>query len=126
MFYFKRELKVVAVGTAVCSLVVFAAAALMGKLGLPVILGAVFGSVFSCLKFILLSDAVIKSSQKPPHKAKAYMTLHYYIRFVLTAVAVAIAAAADYLDFTAAVLPMLSVRIAVSFLPLVYKKEGSD
>lgn len=123
MLYFKREIKTVCVGILVADAIVLVCAVLMGAFDISVIVGAVFGSLFSCLKFMLLITAVINAVLRSPEKAKSYMISQYFIRFILTAAALAIAASADYINFIAAAVPMLSVRISVSFLPLVYKKE---
>ncbi len=128
MLYFKREIKTVCIGILITDVIVLAASVFMGAFSFSVIIGAVFGSVFSCLKFMLLITAVINAVLRQPEKAKSYMTLQYFIRFILTAAALAIAASADYINFIAAAAPMISVRISVSFLPLVYKNEkgGAD
>lgn len=122
MLYFKKEIKCIGIGVLIADLIAVLFAVMLGKFSVPVIVGISFGSIFTMLKFFLLITATVKAVYYPPEKAKSYMTTHYFLRFALTAIVLAIAAKADYINFIATVIPMVSVRISLLFIPWLDKK----
>ncbi len=99
--------------TAIFSLLIIGVMAFVFKESKPIILGYVFGTLISILAFKLLDNTINKSVKMTPAKASGYATLQYFIRYFIYAIVLVVAAIADYLNFPAAVLGLLMVKIVI-------------
>lgn len=79
----------------------------------PIILGYIFGAIISILGFKLLHNTISKAVEMSPGKATAYSTLHYMLRYAIYFMVLSVAALADYLNFPAAILGLLMVKIVI-------------
>ena len=96
---------------------------------LDILIGVLYGSAFVCANFFYLAYSVKKSIDKSPAGAKAHMAMSYNARLALTAIMVIVAATSPAIHFWAAIIPILSQRLAifiVSFINSHGKKRGEN
>lgn len=110
--------------TAIFSLLVIGVIAFVFKEPKPIVLGYVFGTLISILAFKLLDNTINKSVKMPPAKASSYATLHYFIRYFIYAIVLGVAALANYLNFPAAVLGLLMVKVVILTSTIFDKNFG--
>ncbi len=97
----------------IISLLIIGSIAFIFKNSKPIILGYVFGAIISILGFKLLHNTINKAVEMSPGKASAYSTVHYMLRYLIYFIVLLIAALADYLNFPAAILGLLMVKIVI-------------
>ncbi|CAK7049339.1 ATP synthase subunit I [Tissierella carlieri] len=97
----------------IISLLIIGSIAFIFKNSKPIILGYVFGAIISILGFKLLHNTINKAVEMSPGKAAAYSTVHYMLRYLIYFIVLLIAALADYLNFPAAILGLLMVKIVI-------------
>ncbi|MBR6802058.1 MAG: ATP synthase subunit I [Eubacteriaceae bacterium] len=86
--------------------------------------GILFGLIFSIINFRLLKSAMERSVYKEDSKAAAFfVTIQYFVRFVMKAGALYIGFASDRLDTVAVIVGLLSVNIAIYVLNLINTKK---
>ena len=95
------------------SLLIIGVSFFLFKEAIPIIYGYIFGTIISVLGFKLLSNTINKAVSMTPGKATAYSTVHYILRYLIYFIVLAIAALADYLNFPAAILGLLSVKFVI-------------
>lgn len=79
----------------------------------PIILGYIFGTIISMLGLKLIDNTINKAIKMSPDKANGYTTFHYILRYFIYFIVLSIAAIADYLNFPAAILGLLMVKIVI-------------
>ena len=97
----------------IISLLIIGSIAFIFKNSKPIILGYVFGAIISILGFKLLHNTINKAVEMSPGKAAAYSTVHYILRYLIYFIVLSVAAIADYLNFPAAILGLLMVKIVI-------------
>lgn len=76
--------------------------------------GLLFGGLFVVLKLKLLEITITKAVKKQSEKnAKAYASLHYGLRYLLTGIVLALAALEPSISLTGVIIALLSVKLAV-------------
>lgn len=95
------------------SLLIIGVSFFLFKEAIPIIYGYIFGTIISVLGFKLLSNTINKAVSMTPSKATTYSIVHYMLRYLIYFIVLAIAALADYLNFPAAILGLLSVKFMI-------------
>ena len=92
-----------------------------------VILGGIAGTFYSILNFILLAITVEKMLSKE-EKAKANLTaeLSYVARFFLTAVFVIWSIKAEYINYLAAIIPIIFPQLIIRIYGFTSIRKRSD
>lgn len=104
--------------TAVCALILYflgIATILMGILNESILaftLGAVFGSVFTFLKIMLLEKSVQKAVNMSPEDSRNYMRANYMSRYFLTGVVVLVAIFVKNISLIGVILGLFSMTPA--------------
>lgn len=88
-----------------------------------IIIGGIYGFLFTSLSFFYLAFCVNKAVDKTEAGAKAFMGMTYTTRMILTAIMVIIAAKVKIINIWAAIIPLLFQRIAVYVVEFL-KKRG--
>lgn len=79
----------------------------------PIMLGYIFGTLISMLGFKLLNNTINKAVLMEPSRASRYSTLHYFLRYFIYFIVLTISILADYLNFPATMLGLLTVKIVI-------------
>ncbi len=80
---------------------------------MSLVIGLVFGALIAILNFIELSRTLQRAVHKKPADASAYTTFKYFIRFLIMAVVLYVAAVTDYIDLIGTIIGLLSVKLVV-------------
>ena len=122
----QKEIKRMAAGSAVCSVIQLCTFALLHLLGIvsfssSILLGTAGGVIVTLLSFVVLCVAVQQATGMTDQKAmKARMQLSYYLRLLMQAGWVVLAFALPFLHVLAAALPLLYPTIII----LLLHKQG--
>ncbi len=122
-----RQFLKVAAGVLALTALELAVYALLGKFSADVLLGAVFGTVVSCLNFLALTISVSRAADRAeggdPAKAKAAVQGSSVLRLLaLAAIYIAVLKTTS-LDPLAAVLPLVFVQLSI-YLTDFLRKDG--
>lgn len=79
----------------------------------PIMLGYIFGTLISMLGFKLLNNTINKAVLMEPSRASRYSTLHYFLRYFIYFIVLTISILADYLNFPATMVGLLTVKIVI-------------
>lgn len=79
----------------------------------PIVLGYLFGVTISMLGLKLIDTTVNKSVKMSPERASGYTIFHYFLRYFIYFLVLSIAAIANYLNFPAAILGLMMVKIVI-------------
>lgn len=118
----QKEIKRMAAGSAVCSVIQLCTFALLHLLGIvpfssSILLGTAGGVIVTLLSFVVLCVAVQQATGMTDQKAmKARMQLSYYLRLLMQAGWVVLAFALPLLHVLAAALPLLYPTIIILLL----------
>lgn len=93
-----QEARFVTKGVVVCSFLFLAASLLFDFFSLPILWGAVLGGAYAVANFLLIGHSVQESLQKPPEKARGYMSRQYFMRMALTALVIFLAIQVDFIN----------------------------
>ncbi len=95
---------------------------------IDILIGVLYGTAFTCSSFFYLAYSVKKSMEKSPDGAKAQMAMSYNARLVLSALMIILAAMIDTIHLWAAIIPLLSQRIAIHIVSFLSSrnKKGSE
>lgn len=99
--------------TVIISLLIIGFSFFLFKNPKPILLGYIFGTIISILGFKLLDITISKAIVMSPSKANSYSTIHYIIRYLIYFVVLTVSAIANYLNFPAAILGLLSVKFVI-------------
>jgi energy-converting hydrogenase Eha subunit A len=83
---------------------------LLGQPLVPFLFGIIFGLIVSLLKLKLMEKTFSKAVEMSFKKAQSYTTTHYFIRYVLTGVALAVAALLPYMSLLGAFIGVMSMK----------------
>lgn len=89
----------------------------------PFIGGILFGVVIALLNFRLLYLTLDRAVKMPPHKAQAYATSRYFIRYVITGVVVFVSIRAEHINVLGTILGLLSLKLVILKTQLFNSKE---
>ncbi len=122
-----RQFLKVAAGVLALTALELAVYALLGKFSVNVLLGAVFGTVVSCLNFLALTISVSRAADRAeggdPAKAKAAVQGSSVLRLIaLAAIYIAVLKTTS-LDPLAAILPLVFVQLSI-YLTDFLRKDG--
>lgn len=92
------ELKKVCVTILVLNIVFVGVSLLLSLFDYTVLVGLVYGDLYTVFNFVLLGTIVEKAITKSPNKAKSYIHLHYAIRFAITGFILAIAMLSPHIN----------------------------
>jgi len=90
-----------------------------------VLIGVLFGCLFTSLNFFYLAFCVSKAVEKEEKAAKAYMSSTYTVRVLLLGVMIFIAAKVQFIYFWAAIIPIAFQRIAATIVPIIKKRRST-
>ena len=93
---------------------------------LNILIGTVYGCVFTSANFFYLARCVNKCVEKEEKAAKAYMSASYTTRMLLTAVMIVVASKVDFIHFWAAIIPLVFTRISVMAVQFLWKGRNKD
>lgn len=117
----------IAIGEAVCLVLMFGIYALLQKLALPVILGGLVGAVLAVANFFFMAVTATVAADKAEAQDVAggqkLMKSSYPIRIVVLAVVLILCARSEYFDVLALALPLLFVRPILT-IGEFFKKKG--
>lgn len=99
--------------TIIFSLFIIGAALFLFKNPKAIILGYLFGVMISMLGLKLLDNTINRAVHMEPGKAASYTTMHYFIRYIIYFIVLAISLIADYLNFISAIFGLLMVKIII-------------
>ena len=108
-----RQFKQLGAGLGICYTVLLLGALCLGQLDVAFILGMLWGGGFSLLSFLLLGYAVEQAVQRDPHHAQLYMAGQYFLRYLLTAVVLALAILLPFLDGIAAAITLVFPKVVL-------------
>lgn len=86
-------------------------------------LGYIFGGLIGILNFMLLGKTIEKAVTLSPGQAQAYTSSRYMLRYVTTAVVIAISLKADYLNGIATIIGLLLVKFVILSVHVFSSKE---
>ncbi len=95
---------------------------------LPFLFGLTFGYIFTVLKIALLEKNIKHAVELSSGKADNYMKLHFLLRYVLTAIVLAICGIVSAFALTGCVLAIISLQISaytVNFLGENKKRKSN-
>lgn len=122
-----QETAAVLLGEVLCCAVMVGVFALLGKFGLPVVLGAAVGAVLSTLNFFFMavgaSLAADKAEAQDVKGGKAMISSSYVLRLVVLFAILFACAKSGYFDVFALVLPLIFVRPILS-VGEFFRKKG--
>lgn len=88
----------------------------------PIILGYIFGTLISMVSLKLLDTTINRSIKMTPAKASGYSMVHYFLRFFIYFIVLAVSAIADYLNFPATALGLLMVKFVI-FISTIFDRN---
>ncbi len=111
----KKDIGFMAVGCAVCSVIVVLVLALAGMFDVPVLLGAVVGYVLSFGNFMLMSIGIIKALETGDEvSAKLRMKRSYVLRTIIMLVVMGVSIAVEFLNWIPVVASVFYPRIIIT------------
>ena len=126
----RKETGHIAVGVIVGSAAMIGVFALLHRLDYTVVLGALLGSVFSILNFLLMGLAVQRAMDHPD-RAELMVKQSYSRRMLLMAIVMIVGFAAPCFHVVAVVIPFLLPRLTILVMQLTgmyqpQKKGGEN
>ena len=122
-----KETAVVAIGQVICVGAMLGVYALLGRFGMPVLLGAIAGGVLAILNFFFMAISAMKAADKATEQnvkgGQLTMRLSYIIRLAVLFIILFALVKSGLCDVLASVLPLLFVR-PVLFVADFFRKPG--
>lgn len=122
-----KSIAIISIGSLLLTVVMLIIFAISRNFNSKVILGGIAGAFYSILNFILLAITVEKMLSKE-EKAKANLTaeLSYVARFFLTAVFVIWSIKAEYINYLAAIIPIIFPQLIIRIYGFTSIRKRSD
>ncbi len=92
---------------------------------IPYISGVLVGFIFAVLKIALMERVMNKGLVMEPMKSRAYVMLHFVLRFTLTGAVFAVAATNPHLSFVGATLGLITMQPAAYVVGFLGRKKIS-
>lgn len=126
--YVLKETLLVALGEAAGIAIMFVVYALLGKFGIPVLLGGIVGAVLAVGNFFFMAVvatlAADKAQQQDVEGGKKLMKGAYPIRLLVLAGILFLCGKSGYFDVIALVLPLIFVRPTL-MIEEFFRKKGA-
>ncbi|MFQ7292763.1 MAG: ATP synthase subunit I [Monoglobales bacterium] len=122
-----KSIAIISIGSLLLTAIMLIIFAISRNFNSKVILGGIAGTFYSILNFILLAITVEKMLSKE-EKAKANLTaeLSYVARFFLTAVFVIWSIKAEYINYLAAIIPIIFPQLIIRIYGFTSIRKRSD
>ncbi len=122
-----KSIAIISIGSLLLTAIMLIIFAISKNFNSKVILGGIAGTFYSILNFILLAITVEKMLSKE-EKAKANLTaeLSYVARFFLTAVFVIWSIKAEYINYLAAIIPIIFPQLIIRIYGFTSIRKRSD
>jgi hypothetical protein len=95
----------------------------------PMLIGLLFGSIFSVLNFRLLAISLHHTVRREPGKAQLYAASRYLVRFILTALVIYVSVKAPYINVIGTTIGLsatVMVILATNLLPVSKKLNRKE
>lgn len=112
------------IGLLILGVIMYGVFAAFGHYDLTVVLGALLGVAAAFANFAVLGMSVQKAVDKDAGGARISMASSYTLRMLMIAAVVVFAIKSPYINYLAAIIPLIFPRIVIMFFNL--KKEKSD
>lgn len=89
-----------------------------------ILVGLVYGDLYTMFNFVLLGTVVEKAITKSPGKAKSYIHLHYAIRFAITGFIVAVAMLSPHINPWIVCLTLFAPKL--TYYAISYYEVGAE
>ncbi len=125
----KKETLHIAAGTGLMTAVMLLVFLLLGRLTLPVVLGALLGACFAVLNFFLLGLTVQGALRTgDENRSKMKMQLSYTLRMLLTLAVLLVGFSVPWFYWLSTVLPLLFPRLTIFAMQLLglYEPERPE
>lgn len=95
---------------------------------LDILIGVLYGCTFTSLNFFYLASCVKKAVEKEEKAAKAYMSMSYSTRLLLTATMVIIAVRVEIIYLWSAIIPLIFQRLSIYIVSFLNSRsrKGSE
>ncbi len=111
----KKEIRLMAVGCAACSLVCVLVFLIIGKFDLSVVIGALVGFALAVGNFILMSLSIVKALETgDENAAKVKMHSSYIRRTIIMLAVMALSIAVDWINWIPVLLSVFYPRIIIT------------
>ena len=120
-----KEIKNMSVMLAICTLVMLAVFFVSGYGGLGAVFGSLIGYAAALLNYFLLA-LTIDVSVKRKTSVQAFMGLSYTLRLAIIAAAVIFSIKSNYINYVAAVIPLVFPRIIIFITKAHRSKKHGD
>ena len=124
--YVVKETLLVALGEVVCIAIMFAVYGLLGKFGIPVLLGGIVGAVLAVGNFFFMAMiatlAADRAQQQDVEGGKKLMKSSYPIRILVLAGVLILCGKSGYFNVLSLVLPLVFVRPTLMIVEFFRKK----
>lgn len=119
-----KSIQKIAAGVFILTLLMLAVFALSGHFGSGEVLGALIGASEAILNFVLLGITLEKTVAKDKKGASSLTGLSYIGRLMLTAAVVIWAIKAPYINYIAAIIPLVFPQIIIKIIGVAEKKRS--
>lgn len=99
--------------TVITNALILVIVTLMMDQPMPYALGILFGALFGVLAFVELAITLNKSVTMSPGKASQYVTLKYFMRFLLTATVLVVSILSPYVHIIGTIMGLLSIKLVI-------------
>lgn len=123
MQYCLKELKKSAVGIGIADGLLAVLFFLVGKGSGALLLGLLFGSIYSFLNMLLLANVCERTVSLPQKKAERYIKRHFCIRYLLTAVVMMLGFTAPFLHPVGVIAPILAPKLYMQITGILFSKK---
>lgn len=88
-------------------------------------LGLIFGSAISALNFLELSNTLKRAVQMQPPAAQRFAAFKYFIRYLVTGVAVYVAIRAPYINVLGTIVGLVLIKVIILVQNAVEHRQSS-
>ena len=129
MDFIFKEVKKVAITLFIVDILIVVITLCFGVFDSSIILGIIYGVVFTLLLFILLGTVVEKALTMSPLAAKKHMKINYFARFFITAIVMIIPFIMDSINEWCVVVSLLCPKFtytSIGFYDLITTRKEKD